>query len=76
MSSSWANELSRFYPDNKVHVANMGPTWVLSAPGGPHVGPVNLAIRVCMAGQIVCQLVSYGFFMPGAFFYKLWWCLS
>ena len=31
-------------PDSKVHVANMGPTWVLSAPGGPHVGHVNLAI--------------------------------
>ena len=24
----------------------MGPTWVLSAPGGTHVGPMNLAIRV------------------------------
>ena len=22
----------------------MGPTWVLSAPDGPHVGPMNLAI--------------------------------
>ena len=33
------------WPDSKVHVANMGPTWVLSAPGGPHVGPMNLAIR-------------------------------
>ena len=32
-------------PDNKVHGASMGPTWVLSAPGEPHVGPVNLAIR-------------------------------
>ena len=31
--------------DNKVHGANMGPTWVLSAPDGPHVGPMNLAIR-------------------------------
>ena len=27
-----------------VHGANMGPTWVLSAPGGPHVDPMNLAI--------------------------------
>ena len=26
----------------------MGPTWVLSAPDGPHVGPMNLAIRVDM----------------------------
>ena len=34
------------YPDNKVHGTNMGPTWVLSAPDGPHVGPMNLAIRV------------------------------
>ena len=32
-------------PDNKDHEAYMGPTWVLSAPGGPHVGPMNLAIR-------------------------------
>ena len=28
-----------------VHVANMGPTWALSAPDGPHVGPMNLTIR-------------------------------
>ena len=34
-------------PDSKVHGANMGPTWVLSAPDGPHVGPMNLAIRDC-----------------------------
>ena len=33
-------------PDSKVHGANMGPTWVLSAPDGPHVGPMNLAIRL------------------------------
>ena len=33
-------------PDSKVHGANMGPTWVLSSPGGPHVGPMNLAIWV------------------------------
>ena len=28
-------------PDSKVHGANMGSTWVLSAPDGPHVGPMN-----------------------------------
>ena len=32
-------------PDSKVHGANKGPTWVLSAPDEPHVGPMNLAIR-------------------------------
>ena len=24
------------HPDGKVHGANMEPTWVLSAPDGPH----------------------------------------
>ena len=28
-------------------MANMGPTWVLLALDGPHVGPMKLAIRVC-----------------------------
>ena len=32
-------------PDSKDHGANIGPTWVLSAPGGPNVGPMNLAFR-------------------------------
>ena len=32
-------------PDNKVHGANLGPTCVLSAPDGSHVGPRNLDIR-------------------------------
>ena len=32
-------------PDSNFHVAHMGPTWVLSAPGESHVGPMNLAIR-------------------------------
>ena len=36
----------QFFPDSKFHEANMGPTWVLSAPDGPHVGPMNIAIRV------------------------------
>ena len=39
---------SNHNPDSKVHGANMGPTWVLSAPDGPHVGPMNLAIRVVL----------------------------
>ena len=33
------------HPDSKVHGANMGPNWVLSAPDGPHVGPINLVNR-------------------------------
>ena len=32
-------------PESNFHGAHMGHTWVLSAPGGPQVGPMNLAIR-------------------------------
>ena len=38
------NPLAHLHPQI-AHVANMGPTWVLSAPDGPHIGPMNLAIR-------------------------------
>ena len=34
--------------DSKVHEAYMGPTWGRQDPGGPHVGPVNLAIWVAL----------------------------
>ena len=43
---STRHALCHSFPDSKDHGANMGPTWVLSAPGGPCVGPMNLAIRV------------------------------
>ena len=39
------NGINQDVADNKVRVANMGPTCVLSAPGGPHVDPMNLVIR-------------------------------
>ena len=35
-------------PDSKFHGANMGSTWALSAPDGPHVCPMNLAIRAVL----------------------------
>ena len=42
-------------PDNKVRGANMGPTWVLSAADWPHVGPMNLTIRVdLVCFDVVC----------------------
>ena len=37
---------SHTFLDSKVHGANVGSTWVMSAPDGPHVGPMNLATRV------------------------------
>ena len=45
--------IPRNLPDSKVHGANMGPTWVLLAPDGPHVAPMNLAIRVTHGSYFV-----------------------
>ena len=47
-------------PDSKVHGTNIGPTWVLSALDGPHVGPMNLAIRCCIFSLSNCQFSSLG----------------
>ena len=47
------------YPDSKVHGANTGPTWVLSPPDGPHVGPMNLSIRICLLCR--SSFVCYAF---------------
>ena len=33
-----------WYLDSKFMRANMGPTWGRQDPGGPHIGPMNLAI--------------------------------
>ena len=62
--------LSNTHPDNKVHGASMGPTWVLSAPDGPHVDPMNLTIRAGLSsypgyfwGPVVFQLGSWKY--PG-----------
>ena len=32
------------FPNGNVHGANMGSIWGRQDPGGPHVGPMNLAI--------------------------------
>ena len=46
VNAAWSHWVKVYMvPDSKVHVAHMGSTWAVSAPGGPHVGPMNLAIR-------------------------------
>ena len=57
-SPSQLSTVMHSYPDSNVHGANMGPTWVLSAPDGPHVGPMNLAIRVVSSGGWNCVKYS------------------
>ena len=44
--NSYTNAMLSSYPHSKVHGANMEPTWVLSAPDGPRVGPMKIADRV------------------------------
>ena len=34
------------FPDNQIYGVNKGPTWILPAPDGSHVGPMNLVIWV------------------------------
>ena len=46
-------------PESKVHGANMGPIWVRQDPGGPHVGPMNLAIWVILKNKL--QMLSHDF---------------
>ena len=67
--------LSHWYnvPDSKVHVANMGSTWVLSAPGGPHVGPMNLAIRDSIPGDLVTYNASQEVWTWFTFSWVLLW---
>ena len=79
-SAGPTDSLYREPPDSKVHGANMGPTWVLSAPDEPHVDPMNLAIWAVMQNRSLwylssLHLVAYllgvemaevGQFLPGA----------
>ena len=46
MMDYFSDAYMRQYPDSKVHAANMGPIWGRQDPGGPHVGPMTLAIWV------------------------------
>ena len=60
----WPDTTECHNRDSKVHGANMGPTWVLSAPDGPHVGPMNLAVRehkrhIQGLGEKTCKIAAY-----------------
>ena len=48
--------------DSKVHGTNMGPIWGRQDPAGPHVGPMNSAIWVCLQPQ-ACGFLSMHLFI-------------
>ena len=56
-SRGLARKAMRSHPDNKVHGANMGPTWVLRYQIGPMLAPWTL-----LSGHSMSSLenVSYG----------------
>ena len=63
----------------------MGPAWVLSAPDGPHVDPINLGIRVCywqnlyptLSGlECAAEQVFNKWKQRGIVAYKSWWSLE
>ena len=56
---NWLVIALQISPDSKVHGENMGPTCVMSAPGGPHVGPMNPAIWVMFMD--ICHIDNYIF---------------
>ena len=48
-------------PDSKVLGANMGPIWGRKDPGGPNVGPMNLAIwdnQVGLTGNRLMKITT------------------
>ena len=47
------------FPDSKVHGANMGPTWVLSAPDGPHVGPQEPCYNALSLLLVLTERIYY-----------------
>ena len=52
------HENFHIYPDSNFHVAHTGPTWVLSAPGGPHVGPIEITIRVYIETDLLALQIK------------------
>ena len=47
--------VTKHCPDSKIHVANTGPTWVLSAPDGPMLAPGTL-LSECLWDLISCKI--------------------
>ena len=56
-------------PDSKVHEAYMEPTWGQQDPGGPHVGPMNLAIRDTLDWKITLPSLLLHVFLFSPFMF-------
>ena len=79
-------------PDSKVHGANMGPIWGRQDPGGPHGGPMNLALWdssscskqfdscyscLCLSAHLSAHVsVCHNFFYLIPMSHHHWTCIS
>ena len=61
-------------PDSKIHGANMGPIWGQQDPGGPHVGPMNIAIwEVPHRAFVGIEIACYN--SPKIQIMFIWWAI-
>ena len=60
-----------YFPDCKVHVAHMGPTWVPWAPCWPHVGPTNHVMRGLSLAWLALKCTELCKSAPNLFWYVL-----
>ena len=56
---AWEPMILFLYPESKAHAANMGPIWGRQDPGGPHVGPMIIAIWVYTNWPILISKLFY-----------------
>ena len=68
--ASWVVILTNI-PDSKVH-GDMGLIWGRQDPGGPHVGPMNLAIWDGEAVTFTDLLIFYQPILLILYMYKSW----
>ena len=50
------------FPDNKVHGANMGPTWGRQVPGGPMLAPWTLLFGLLVLETVIKHSTTCSFF--------------
>ena len=60
--NDYADFLLKHSPHSKVRGANMRPTWGRQDPGGPHGGPINLVIWVCIINTSLFGTYQYLFY--------------
>ena len=62
--------------NNKVHGANVGPTWDREDPGGPHVGHMNFPIWAVFLNWSLSHRSWYGWKKVRPGFDTLWFGLA